>query len=134
MSKRVILVERVNKPTFQKGGIIMKARKLISCALALILIFSTLPVFTVSQAEYWSWEIKKYSQKFGDWRIIPAMSTDDDDGRHINYKSYYIIDYYGNKTNVKVPSKVNGKKIVGLEEKVFAGKKIMPTFATANEK
>ena len=102
----------------------MKIRKLISCALALILIFSALPVFTISQAEYWSWEIKKYSQKFGDWRIIPAMSTDDDDGRHINYKSYYIIDYYGNKTNVKVPSKVNGKKIVGLEEKVFAGKKI----------
>ncbi len=102
----------------------MKARKLISCVLALILIFSALPVFTVSQAEYWSWEIKKYSQKFGDWRIIPSISTDADDGRHINHKSYYIIDYYGNKTNVKVPSKVNGKKIVGLEEKVFAGKKI----------
>ncbi len=129
MSKRVILVERVNKPTFQKGGIIMKARKLISCALALILIFSTLPVFTISQAATYSQkEIKIYSKRIGDWKVMPREKWTEHDGVDYIYDSYYIVGYYANASNIKIPSKLDGKKVIGLYGDVFKGKNIKSVY------
>ncbi len=107
----------------------MKARKLISCALALIIIFGTLPVFTVSQAiDYEKHEIKAHSKRIGDWKVMPREKYDDDDIQYFSKEAYCIIGYYGYNTDIKIPSKLNGIPIFALYGNVFKGKKIKSVY------
>lgn len=85
----------------------MKTRKLISCVLALILIFSALPAinFTTVSAK---------SVRIGDWKI-QKRSYDD---------NYTLMGYYGSSKSVSIPKKLNGKLITAIEKDVIKQKDI----------
>ena len=84
-------------------------------------------MFTVSQAARFGKDELNRAKTFGNWKVIQDEAWDEEGDMYFP-DEYFIIDYYGNDTDVKIPSKINNKKVVGLANKVFANKKIKSVF------